>query len=138
MSVESNRDLLRSMGRGWRQKCPACGQGSMYHRYLKVADTCATCSQELHHQRADDAPPYFTMMVVGHIIVAGVLILERAYQPAMWVHAVIWFPLLVLMSLWMLPRIKGSLIGLQWAFKMHGFDGPEDAAAGASNVEPAR
>lgn len=121
------RDLMQAMLRGWRRKCPSCGQGALYGKYLKVADTCAHCGTELHHQRADDAPPYFVMLVTGHIVIAGVMTLESWYEPPLWVHVAIWGPVLLLMSLWLLPRIKGALIGLQWAFRMHGFGGAKNA-----------
>jgi uncharacterized protein (DUF983 family) len=115
------------MRRGLRQTCPACGEGRLFRAYLKVADACPTCGEELHHHRADDAPPYFTILIVGHVIVWGVLVLETAYAPATWVHMVIWLPLLVGLSLWFLPRVKGALVGLQWALRMHGFGGEADA-----------
>ncbi|HEX2842769.1 DUF983 domain-containing protein [Hyphomicrobium sp.] len=120
------RDIKAAMFRGWRQKCPACGEGPLYWKYLKVSDTCPSCGEELHHQRADDAPPYFTMVIVCHVIIAGVLLLEKTFAPPTWVHLVLWLPLTVLMSLWLLPRVKGSLVGLQWALRMHGFGGKTD------------
>ena len=120
------RDIKTSMLRGWSQKCPKCGEGTLYRKYLKVVDTCPVCGEEMFHQRADDAPPYFTMVIVCHVIVGGVLVLEQAYAPPTWVHLVLWLPLTVIMSLWLLPRVKGSLIGLQWALRMHGFGGESD------------
>ena len=91
---------------------------------------CGSCGEELHHHRADDAPPYFTMLIVGHVLVGGALSLEKAFAPSMWVHMALWLPLTLVLSLWLLPRIKGALIGLQWANRMHGFgDGPDPAAA---------
>ncbi len=113
--------------RGARQTCPACGHGALYGHYLKVEPDCRSCGEALHHQRADDAPPYFTMLITGHVIVAGVMTLEQAYAPPFWLHTVIWGPLLLLMSLLLLPRIKGALIGLQWALRMHGFGGEDEA-----------
>jgi uncharacterized protein (DUF983 family) len=109
------------MWRGTRGKCPACGAGAIYRGYLKVSDQCPDCGEELHHQRADDAPPYFTMFIVGHFVVGGVLALEQAYKPSAWLHIAIWLPVVLISSLWMLPKIKGALIGLQWALRMHGF-----------------
>ncbi len=106
--------------------CPACGTGKLYESYLKVAPVCGSCGEELHHQRADDAPPYFTMFIVGHIIIGGLLVMEQTWAPATWVHLVIWLPLTVLLSLWLLPKVKGGLIGLQWALRMHGFGGHSD------------
>lgn len=120
------RDIKMSLLRGWRQKCPACGKGALYRKYLKVVDTCPACGEELFHQRADDAPPYFTMVVVGHVVVGGVLMLEQAAAPPSWVHLVLWLPLTVILSLVLLPRVKGALVGLQWALRMHGFGGATD------------
>jgi uncharacterized protein (DUF983 family) len=122
------REIKTSLLRGWCQKCPACGKGAIYGKYLKVAHACPACGEELHHQRADDAPPYFTMVIVAHVVVAGLLIVEKAFAPPTWVQLSIWLPLVVIMSLWLLPRVKGTLIGLQWALRMHGFGGETDQA----------
>lgn len=120
------RPVWPAMKRGWKQCCPACGSGKMYTSYLKVAEACPGCAEELHHQRADDAPPYFTMLITGHVIVGALMTVETNYAPPIWVHALLWGPAVVLMSLWLLPRIKGALIGFQWANLMHGFGGNAD------------
>lgn len=125
-ATEPKRDVWPAMSQGLRLLCPACGEGPLFGKYLKVLHTCGACSQELHHQRADDAPPYFTMSIVGHVVIAGVLILERTYAPPTWVHLTLWLPLTILLSLWLLPRVKGALVGLQWALRMHGFGGAAD------------
>jgi uncharacterized protein (DUF983 family) len=122
------RSKRLSMSRGFKQKCPSCGEGALFGKYLKVNAACPSCGEELHHHRADDAPPYFTILIVAHVIGAGIL----------WtVHWLIWMPLLLVMCLWLLPRVKGALIGLQWALRMHGFgeldtDTPEDPNAPVS------
>jgi len=116
------RPILQSILRGARQKCPACGVGAMFRRYLKVSDDCPHCGEALHHQRADDAPPYFTIVFVGHVVVALVLSVEMTYHPPMWLHAALWLPLTVILALIALPLIKGALVALQWALLMHGFD----------------
>jgi uncharacterized protein (DUF983 family) len=116
------RPKALSMRRGFRQTCPACGQGKIYSSYLKIADQCPSCGEELHHHQADDAPPYFTILIVGHIIGGGILWLETQYAPDTWVHYAIWLPLLLVMTMTLLPRIKGALVGLQWALRMHGFE----------------
>jgi uncharacterized protein (DUF983 family) len=77
----------------------------------------------LFHHRADDAPPYFTIFIVGHIIVSLVITVELVYWPPLWLHFVIWLPLTILLSLALLPVVKGAIVGLQWALKMHGFEG---------------
>jgi uncharacterized protein (DUF983 family) len=121
------RKTAEAMMRGARLQCPSCGEGPMFSSYLKVADACASCGEELHHHRADDAPAYFTISIVGHVVVAGALLLERFYAPETWVHMVLWLPLTLLLSLALLPVIKGALVGLQWSNRMHGFGGVEDA-----------
>ena len=116
------------MLRGALHSCPSCGNGSLFARYLKVRDHCASCGEALHHHRADDAPPYFTILIVGHIAVGGVLAMEQAMKPSAWLHAAIWLPFVILCSLLLLPRIKGALVGLQWALRMHGFGATSDDA----------
>jgi uncharacterized protein (DUF983 family) len=101
----------------------------MFVRYLVVARACDACGEELHHQRADDAPPYITILLVGHIVVPLVLMLEKAASPATWVHAALWLPLSLALALSILPLAKGALVGLQWALRMHGFGGEEQREA---------
>jgi uncharacterized protein (DUF983 family) len=116
------RFLGQAIIRGALLRCPACGKGALYKRYLKVVDHCEACGEALHHQRADDAPPYFTIIIVGHVVVGLMLAVEMAYRPPLWLHAAIWLPLTVVLALLILPVIKGALVGLQWALLMHGFD----------------
>lgn len=108
-------------------RCPACGKGPLFGGFLTVLPACSACGLELHHQRADDAPPYLTIFVVGHIVIPLMLAVEKLWQPELWVHFSLWLPLTLLLSLWLLPRIKGVVIGLQWAFGMHGFAATEPA-----------
>ena len=81
------RSVLTSLLRGAKLTCPSCGKGAMFRRYLKVADECPSCGEELHHHRADDAPPYFTIVIVGHVVVSLLLAVEMAYRPPLWLHA---------------------------------------------------
>lgn len=131
------RNVWQSIKRGWHQKCAACGQGALYGKYLKVNDLCPKCGTELFHQRADDAPPYFVMTITAHVIVTGVLIVEKLYSPPTWVQLAIWMPASILVSLWLLPRVKGALIGYQWALRMHGFGNPLFDDASLSQLPPA-
>ena len=81
-----------------------------------MSSHCANCSLVLQPYRADDAPAYFTILVVGHIVVPMVLLLERyGQQPPLWFHALLWLPLSVVLALYLLPHIKGSVIALLWA-----------------------
>lgn len=118
------RDVPRSMMRGASGRCPACGQGAMFRAYLKVADQCPACAEHLHHQRADDAPPYVTMFIVAHVIVTLILSAEAFWPDSpFWLEATGFCVAAGLLSLVLLPRVKGALVGLQWALRMHGFGG---------------
>jgi uncharacterized protein (DUF983 family) len=116
--------------KGIAGRCPACGRGRLFERYLKVADHCPACDEALHHQRADDAPPYVVISIVGHIVVGLMLAVEVAWHPPIWLHMSLWLPLTVILALALLPPVKGALIGMQWALRMHGFD-PHSAAVEA-------
>ncbi len=126
VSPPIERAVMPALLRGARTTCPACGRGPLYRAFLKVHDTCPSCGEALHHQRADDAPAYFTMVIVGHVVVGGLLSVEQAFAPPSWVQLSIWLPATVILSLLLLPRVKGMLIGMQWALRMHGFGGKED------------
>ena len=98
----------------------------MFRAYLKVVDACPVCGEDLSHQRADDAPAYVTMLIVGHFIVAGIFAAEEFWPNLpLFPLAVAWSALAALGSLSLLPRVKGALVGYQWAMRMHGFGGPE-------------
>lgn len=125
MSIESmlveKRRKGPAMWRGARGQCPACGEKTMFAKYLKVSETCGSCKLNLGGHQADDAPPYFTIFIVGHIIVPVALIVERAYMPPLYVHALIFGILSIVVSLISLPIVKGAVVGLQWALELHGF-----------------
>ncbi len=122
------RPVFQAMLRGARGTCPSCGAGRLYERYLKVEDYCPHCGEALYHHRADDAPPYFTIFIVAHIIVPAMLLVEVLVRPDLWLHVLIWGPLTIALCLLLLPRVKGAIVGLQWALYMHGFD-PDDEAS---------
>lgn len=117
------RPVWPAIWRGMRGRCPACGQGKMFRAYLKVNDACPSCGTQLHHHRADDAPPYLTILVVGHVVGALMLWVETVddTQPA-WLHLLVWPTLALVLCLWLLPIFKGGLIAWQWALRMHGFE----------------
>lgn len=116
------RPLFQAVWRGARLRCPACGKGRLFKGYLATPETCPECGEELHHHRADDAPPYLTILSTGHVVVPMIISTEVAYAPPVWVHMSIWPAMVVGLSLFLLPRFKGAVIGVQWALKMHGFD----------------
>ena len=128
MMTDAQRPTGLAIRRGFMGRCPACGKGMLFRAFLKVVDNCAVCGEDLHHQRADDAPAYFTIFIVGHFIIAGVLATEFVGPDLpFWIPAVAWSALALVWSLLMLPRIKGALVGMQWAQRMHGFGGAKHA-----------
>ncbi len=120
--VLPHRPLGEAMKRGLLCRCPSCGRGKLFGNYLKVVPACASCGEDLSHERADDAPPYFTILLVGHIIVPLVLFVETRWQPDLVLQMAVWLPLTVLLALAFLQPIKGAIVGYQWAHYMHGFD----------------
>ena len=120
-NAKPKRDVGRAMMFGAKKRCPACGTGRLYGKYLKVEPVCASCGEELHHHRADDAPPYFTMLVIGHLIVPIVLAVEMAWHPPMGWQIAFWLPTTLIATLALLGVVKGALVALQWALRMHGF-----------------
>lgn len=132
------REPLKAISRGFFCRCPKCGEGKLFNGYLKSKYDCSVCGEEFHHHRADDAPPYFTITIVGHIIIPAMLALELMVRPEAWVHMVLWLPLTLILSLGFLRPVKGALIGLQWALYMHGFDPEaEDDMPPAANTAAA-
>lgn len=117
----SERAVKPAVLRGWRRRCPSCGSGPLLSGYLKVRDTCPVCHEELHHHRADDGPAYLTILVVGHILAVAMHIYFTTFRPEPIQMATLFSVLSVALSLYLLPRIKGALIGYQWARRMHGF-----------------
>ncbi len=132
------RDLFRAMLRGALHRCPCCGRGGLYRAYLKISEHCPACGEDLSHQRADDAPPYVTIFVVGHLIVALVLAVDLAYAWPMWLNVAVWFPVTILLSLAFLPSAKGAIVGLQWALRMHGFGSTDDVSHTHPAITPYR
>lgn len=122
-----DRPLKSALLRGWRRRCPNCGAGPMLRGYLKVRDSCPVCGEELHHHRADDGPAYLTILIVGHLLAPLLLFTYTKWRPEPLVLAVGFTIGTVALSLYLLPRLKGTMVALQWANRMHGFaDHPND------------
>jgi uncharacterized protein (DUF983 family) len=112
---------MQAVTRGARGRCPSCGRGQMFSRFLKVADRCPVCSEELFHHRADDFPAYLVIVLVGHTVVPLALLVETEFAPALWLQVAIWVPLTALLSVALLQPIKGAVVAMQWLGGMHGF-----------------
>ncbi len=120
-TIADDRPLWPALRRGWAGRCPNCGSGPMLQGYLKVRDTCPACGEELHHQRADDGPAYLTILIVGHLMAPLLLASFVRYRPDPLVLATIFSVGCVALSLFLLPRLKGAMVGMQWAKRLHGF-----------------
>jgi uncharacterized protein (DUF983 family) len=119
----------QAVWRGFRGRCPACGEGRMFRAFLKVADTCPHCGEELHHHRADDFPAYLVIVIVGHILVPIILVAETEIAPAIWVSMTLWPSLALAMTLGLLQPVKGAVVAIQWYGGMHGFEAAKNARA---------
>jgi len=116
------RDLWSSLKRGFRGRCPRCGEGKLFRAFLKVDNSCSVCGLDFTPHRADDLPAYLVIVIVGHIVVPTALLIETDYSPPVGLQLAIYLPLTVVLSLALLQPVKGAVVGLQWALRMHGFD----------------
>ena len=103
--------LATALKRGLLGRCPACGQRNLFKGYLRVVGECAGCSAPLGSARADDAPPYFTIVIVGHIVVPLILLVEKTSQPSVLAMSAIFLPLTLVLSLGLLRPVKGATVG---------------------------
>ncbi|MGV6800791.1 MAG: DUF983 domain-containing protein [bacterium] len=126
-SPQNERSVVKAMKAGFHKKCPDCHTGTLFDGYTKVRPSCPSCSLDLTGQRADDAPPYFTMLIAGHLFIPLALEVKRHIDPPLAFQFLFFATLMLGFSIWFLPRVKGMLIGIQWANKMHGFsDDPHE------------
>jgi uncharacterized protein (DUF983 family) len=131
------RDWRNAIGRGLMGRCPACGEGKLFGRFLKPVEACASCGEDLSHQRADDLPPYIVITIVGHIVVGGMVVSEQMNLDWSYgTHALVWGTMIIGLSLAMMQPVKGAVVGLQWANRMHGFGGKANAATSRSEARP--
>ena len=120
--LAEKRDVWAAMKRGFRGRCPRCGEGKLFRAFLKVGNNCSACGLDFTPHRADDLPAYLVIVIVGHIVVPLALWIETNYSPAVWLQLAIYLPLTFVMSLALLQPVKGAVVGFQWAMRMHGFD----------------
>ena len=121
-AAAEKRDLWTAMKRGFRCRCPRCGEGKLFRAFLKVDDHCSACGLDYTPHRADDLPAYLVIVIVGHIVVPLALSIETNFAPPVWLQLSIYLPLTLILSLLLLQPVKGAVVGFQWALRMHGFD----------------
>lgn len=102
---------------GLKGRCPRCGEGPLFDGFLAPAPSCSRCGLDFAFIDSGDGPAVFIILVIGFVIVGGALVTEVVWQPPYWLHAVIWGPLAIILSLGLLRPAKGLLIGLQYAHK---------------------
>lgn len=123
----ADRPVKQSIMRGMMSRCPHCNKGKLFRAFLKVADRCDQCGEDFHHHRADDLPAYLVVTIVGHVAVAMYMGFESIVDWSVWTHLAYLGPVTLIMTLLALPPVKGGVVGLQWACRMHGFSGQDDA-----------
>lgn len=109
--------FFASLRRGFAGRCPRCGQGPLLHRYLKAYPSCSNCALPFEPLRSDDAAPYFTILIVGHIIVPLILLVEQNAAPPVWLQLAIWLPATAGLTLLLLPFVKGAVMAAIWSLK---------------------
>jgi uncharacterized protein (DUF983 family) len=109
---------------GLGARCPRCGEGRLYGGFLKLADRCDSCGLKLSELNAADGPAFFAMSAVGIFVGFAALFVEAAYSPPVWVHLLVWFPLILILSLLLLRPIKGVMVAL--TFRHRGFEARDE------------
>ncbi len=103
--------------RGLFRTCPSCGKSPMFKGYLKIQDQCKSCDLDFETIRSDDAPAYFTIAIVGHIVLPVASYVEFTYAPSLTTHLMVWPPVITVMTLGMLPYLKGMMMAVTWVVK---------------------
>lgn len=114
MQQNENQLSISPLRAGLTMRCPRCGEGKLFSGFLSVKKSCSACELDYKFADAGDGPAVFIMLIVGFIVVGAVLYVELTYQPPYWLHAIIWPPLILLLSLGMLRPLKAYLIALQY------------------------
>ena len=131
--VINKRNLRTSLINGLKKKCPSCGKTSLFKSYLNVEPKCYVCGLDLCHQKADDGPAYLTILFVGHMIAPLLMLTYENFSPSPLLVALSFSVVFIVLSLFLLPRFKGAMIGIQWAKEMHGFNSGKGQNADTSN-----
>ena len=105
------------IARGLRGRCPRCGEGKLFQGFLTLRPACERCGLDFAFADAGDGPAVFVILLGGAIVVFAALITEVVYQPPYWLHAMLWLPLVLIVTLAPLRPIKGLMIALQYHHK---------------------
>ncbi len=106
--------MLRAIGRGICNRCPKCGEGKLLASFLKPVASCAVCHEPLGDIRADDGPPWLTILIVGHIMLPLIFTVGPKIDWPQWMAMSISLAMAVTLMVLILPRAKGLFIGVIW------------------------
>jgi uncharacterized protein (DUF983 family) len=109
--------FLASLHRGLSRRCPSCGRGALLRGYLKAHESCVNCGLPFEPLRSDDAAPYFTILIVGHVVVPLILLVEQHMAPPVSMQLAVWLPVTALLTLALLPYVKGAVMAAIWSLK---------------------
>lgn len=127
--TEAGTKLSEAIRRGLTGRCPRCGRGALFQGYLQVRPGCEVCGLSYAFADAGDGPAVFIILIAGFVVAGAALVVEFAYAPPLWVHALLWTPLILLVCLVPLRLLKGLLIALQ-----HHFQAAEGRMQGGEGV----
>ncbi|MFM5917712.1 MAG: DUF983 domain-containing protein [Novosphingobium sp.] len=132
--LELPRSLSDAILRGIRCRCPRCGEAKLFRKFLKPVDFCPQCHQDWTHQRADDMPPYISILITGHVLAPVIIYFGAFSDISMGAALAICLALATVMMIGLLQPAKGGTIALQWWHGMHGFapSGKEEADRAAA------
>lgn len=114
---------------GFMCKCPNCAEGRLFDRFLKVALNCPACGCDFSKADAGDGPAVFVVLIVGTVVTFAALLVEVKYTPPYWLHAALWLPLTLGLSLGLLQPFKGLLLAIQFHY------GAEEARVVADHAD---
>lgn len=115
------RPAWPAIRRGLRRRCPNCGEGTVFDGYLTLRRDCPACGEDLSHARADDGPAYLSILITAKVMGTLMFAVYELYQPAPLLLASVFSVGVTAMALYLLPRLKGMIVGIQWAKRLHGF-----------------
>lgn len=123
--MENPEPRRRSAGlalwRGLNGRCPQCGEGRLFSRFLKVAENCDRCRTAFHHHRSDDLPGYLVLFIVGPVVLGSMVVVGSYSDPPLWIQEILWPGLAIALALALIEPLKGAVVALQWSLRMHGF-----------------
>lgn len=115
--MDSRHSAVSPYAAGLRGRCPRCGEGRLFDGYLELAPRCKQCDLDFAFADAGDGPAVFVVLIAGFAVVGSAVLVEAAWRPPYWLHAVLWLPMLLILTLGLLRPLKGLLVALQYHHK---------------------